>query len=658
MLDTDPAAAARAASAILVGAPAQTEATLLLAAALRRLGDPARAVDVLGAVVAAHPGSPVMELEFGRACAAAGRGGEATAAFRRAVALDAELAEGWRELAAQLFAAGDTAAGDAAYANYERRMPDPPGLNDTLGALAEGRVGAAEVLLRERLARAPGDVLALRLLAQAATHRNDLAEAERLLNECLEIAPGFARARFDLAGVLFSLQQPDKVLALLERLLALDPAHWACRLLKARTLTLVDRSDEAIALLDRAVAEHPEDDGSWLLLGHVRRELGHQAEAIEAYRRALALRPDSGEVYWSLANLKTVPLTAADVEAIRGLLARTTLLDPDRARLEFALGKALEDDAQYAESFAHYARGNALHRATLGYDADAARSAVRRSAALYTTEFYGERRGWGSDRADPIFVVGVPRSGSTLLEQMLASHPQVEGTRELSELSIVITGLAPKLPPGTGPAYPDWVASLRREQVEAAAKEYLERTRVHRPLGRPRFIDKMPANFGHLGLIRLMFPRAAVIDARRHPLDCAFSCYKQLFAYGAAFSYDLAELGGHVRDYTELMAHFDMVLPGYVHRVYYERLVADPEAELTALLGHCGLPFDPACLRFHENRRIVQSVSSEQVRQPLNAEGVGRWRSYEAWLGPLKAALGDLVERYPAAEPGAPRAPH
>ncbi len=656
ILDSDPVAAARRASDIVAADPAHSGAALLLAAALRRLGDPQRAVAVLEATVAAHPGVPVFQLELGRACAAAGRGGAALAAFRSAVALDAELADGWWELAAQLYAAGDAAGGDAAYSNFERRMPDPPGLQDILAALADGRIDTADALLRERLQRTPGEVAALRLRAQVAMRRNDLAAAERLLDECLELAPGFARARYDLACVYFSQQRPQEVLALLERLLALDPAHWACRILKARTLRLVDRMGEAIALLESAVAQHPEDDAAWLLLGHVRREIGDQALAIDAYRRALALRPDSAEVYWSLANLKTVPLEAADVDAMRQLLTRGALSGVDRERLEFALGKALEDERCYAESFAHYARGNALHRATNGYDADAASAAVQRARTLYTPDFFRERDGWGSARPDPIFIVGVPRSGSTLLEQMLASHPRVEGTRELSELSAIVSELCARAEAGAALAHPDLVAGLGRGEIEAAAERYLERTRIHRPLGRPRFIDKMPANFSHVGLIRLMFPNASIVDARRHPLACAFSCYKQLFAFGAAFSYDLTELGRHLSDYAELMAHFDVVLPGYVHRVYYERLVAEPEAQLTALLRHCGLPFDAACLRFHENRRVVQSVSSEQVRRPLYSEGVDQWRHYEPWLGPLKAALGDLVDRYAAvAEPPLPR---
>jgi len=648
-LESDPATAARRASGILLIDPGHTPAKLLLAAACRRLGDTGRALPVIEAVAAENPAVSAIQLELGRAYAAAGRPAQAIAALRRAVALDADLIEAWRELAALLFAAGDEAGGDQAYAHYENRSRDPPGLIDALAALTDERLDVADRLLRARLQEAPRDVVALRLSAEVATRRNDHLEAERRLQECLALAPGYSQARYDLACAYFAQQRPERVLPLIERLLRLEPRHTLVRMLKARTLRLVDRAQESVAILEALLAEQPDNDKAWVLLGHVRRELGEQQGAIDAYRRAIAARPEASEAYFSLANLKTVPLAAADVGAIRTLLARTTLLAVDRVRLEFALGKALEDEGAYAESFEHYARGNRLHRATHPYDADAATVAVRRSQALYTPAFFGARAGWGSERADPVFIVGVPRSGSTLLEQMLASHSMVEGTRELSDLSLVITELMAQAGAREETAYPDFVARLDRDTIAAAAAQYLERTRSHRPLGKPRFIDKMPANVSHLGLIHLMFPKAAIIDARRHPLGCGFSCYKQLFVWGAPYSYDQGELGRYIRDYVELLAHFDAALPGRVHRVHYERLVAAPEAELRALLAYCGLPFEDACLRFHENRRIVQSVSSEQVRRPLYSEGIDQWRHYEPWLGDLKAALGDLVERYPGA---------
>jgi hypothetical protein len=365
------------------------------------------------------------------------------------------------------------------------------------------------------------------------------------------------------------------------------------------------------------------------------------------YQRALAVRPGSGRAYSSLANLKTLRFSDADRAAMQEHLARSAPRGADRIHLEFALGKALEDEGRFAASFEHYSRGNALHRATIAHDPDAATAQVLHAKAIYTASFFTDRSGWGGARADPIFVVGMPRSGSTLLEQMLASHPQVEGTRELTDIPALALELTLRPNENERAGISEAVAALDRNQIEALGARYLSRTQVYRPLGKPRFVDKMLGNFNHIGLIHLMFPRAAIIDARRHPLGCGFSCYKQLFARGVNFSYDLEELGRYYRDYVGLMEHFDAVLPGRVYRAYYERLVDDPEGEVRRLLDHCGLPFDQQCLQFYENPRVVQTISSEQVRRPIYADSVDQWRHYEPWLTPLKAALGDLVERYP-----------
>jgi hypothetical protein len=311
------------------------------------------------------------------------------------------------------------------------------------------------------------------------------------------------------------------------------------------------------------------------------------------------------------------------------------------------MGKALEDEGEFAASFEHYARGNALHRATITHNADAVTADTRRSKSVYTAGFFAERSGWGSGRPDPIFIVGLPRSGSTLLEQILASHSQVEGTRELSDVPALAFELDTDSIAAGRSAYPELLATIRRHEIDALAARYLSRTQSHRPLGKPRFVDKMLGNFCHLGFIHLMFPHAAIIDARRHPLGCGLSCYKQLFTRGIHYSYDLTDLGRFYRDYAELMEHFDAVLPTRVHRVHYEQLVADPQREVRRLLDYCGLPFEQQCLNFHENRRIVQTISSEQVRLPIYTDAVDQWRHYEPWLATLKDALGDLTERYP-----------
>jgi predicted Zn-dependent protease len=651
LLESNPAAAARRARDILASSPGHTEANLLLAAACRKLGDPAAAATVLESLGAAHLDSPLMQFELGRAYAAGGQGAAALTAFRRAVTLDAGLADGWRELAAQLFAAGETQAGDAAYANYSRLSPDPPELSDAIVALADNRLEAAEAILRRRLSQSPYDVVALRMLADVATRREDYAAAERRLTECLGLAPGYAAARFDLARLLYTLQRNSEVLPVVERLLASEPRGIDYLHLKAQALRLIGRTDEAIEIMHQVVADHPDEERAWLLYGHLLREVGQQGRAIGMYRRALAVRPESGRAYWSLANLKTLRFESADLAAMRAELARATVQRTDRSHLEFALGRALEDEGEFAASFEHYARGNALHRATIGHDPDATTADVQRSRLLYTAGFFADRAEWGSARVDPIFIVGLPRCGSTLVEQLLASHSQVEGAGELTDVPAIALELMSRANPAGEPAYPQPVAALDRQETEALAAHYLSSTQGQRALGKPRFVDKMLGNFGHIGLIQLLFPKAAIIDVRRHPLGCGFSCYKQLFVRGMNFSYDFKELGRYYRDYVELMEHFDAVLPGRVHRVYYERLVADPEGELHKLLDYCGLPFEQQCLHFYENPRIVQTISSEQVRRPIYSESVDQWRHYESWLGPLQEALGDLVDRYSASPP-------
>ena len=647
LLDSDPLGAAQRASGILAGSPGHPEANLLFATACSKLGDAAAAAAALESLTNAHRDTPFMQLELGRAYAASGRGAEAVSAFRRAVALDAGLAEGWRELAAMSFGAGDTRAGDAAYAHYSRLTKDPPELSDAIVALADSRLESAEALLLRRLDQAPNDVAALRLLADVATRREDYAEAERRLTRCLELTPGYAAARYDLANLMFTLHRHSEVLLLVERLLASEPRSIDYLSLKAQTLRFVGRNDEAVALMEAAVADHPDEDPAWLLYGHLLREVGRQSQAIDRYRRALAVRPGSGRAYSSLANLKTFRFDAADLAAMQELLAHGGLTSFDRTHLEFALGKALEDEGEFEASFEHYARGNARYRTTTGYDPNAMTAIAQRSMAVFTDRFFAERLGWGSERADPIFIVGLPRSGSTLLEQILASHSLIEGTRELPDIPNIGRELTARPNPAGREGYPEPVAVLERPEADEFAARYLSQTQLHRPLGKPHFVDKMLSNFVHIGLIQLMFPNAAIIDMRRHPLGCGFSCYKQIFARGLGFTYDLSEIGRYYRDYALLMEHFDAVLPGRVHRVHYEQLVGDPEGEIRRVLEYCRLPFEAGCVRFYDNRRVVQTISSEQVRRPIYSDAVDQWRHYEPWLGPLKAALGDLVDRYP-----------
>jgi len=516
-------------------------------------------------------------------------------------------------------------------------------------ALVDDDIPHAEALLRDRLRRSPTDVAAIRMLAEVAARIGRYEDAAHLLERCLELAPGFHAARQNYAMVLHRGNRPQEALAQVERLLAEDPGNPGYRNLRAVVLCRTGDFGEAIELYEDLLAEHPGQARVWLSQGHALKTAGLGERAIAAYRRCIELDPGFGDAWWSLANLKTFRFDDADIAAMRAQLQRADLGDEHRLHLDFALGKALEDRGEYAGSFAHYSRGNALRLARVPYSADTTSERLLRAAEIYTPGFFQARAGYGVAAGDPIFIVGMPRAGSTLVEQILSSHPLVEGTMELPEI-ISLTRALRQQGADDGPArYHEVLAGLDADAVRGLGERYLERTRIQRKSGAPFFIDKMPNNFAHIGLVQLALPNARIIDVRRHPLACGFSLFKQHFARGQDFSYSLEDIGRYYRDYVGLMAHFDRVLPGRIHRVAYEALVDDTEAEVRRLLDYCGLPFEPRCLRFFENDRPVRTASSEQVRQPIYRAGVDHWTHFEPWLGPLKAALGPVLDAWPAA---------
>ena len=640
LLESDPAAAVRAAQELHGKHPEHPAAALLLAEARRRSGDAQAAAAEFGELAAAQPHSAALHLELGRALLAEGKLAESFAALTRALELEPDLAEAWRELSGLHAARGEWRECDVAYARFAALTNQDGRFREAAAAIAQNRLDHAETLLRQELSRHPGDVAALRLLAQVAAKREDFAEGERLFTECLRLAPGCSRARFDLAEMLHTQQKAEPMLPLLERLLALEPGNLAYRALQAGAYSLLGRSEQALSILADLVVEYPENQLVWMYYGHALRSARRTEEAIDAYRRSAQLNPQFGEVWFSLANLKTFRFTSADIDTMRTQLARADIPDEDRWHFEFSLGNALEQAGDFAASFEHYARGNALRRAAVAYDPGRNTRLVARTRALFTREFFASRAGAGCPSREPIFIVGLPRAGSTLLEQILASHSQVEGTRELPDIPAFARELGAW---DAAPVYPESVARLSRAELTALGERYLRQTRPHRLLGRPYFIDKMGDNFLNVGLIQLILPNARIIDARRAPLACCFSNFKQHFISGVWFSYGLEDLGRYYREYVELMAHFDAVLPGRIHRVHYEDVVADLEGEVRRLLDYCGLPFEEQCLRFHETRRVVQTASSEQVRRPLYSDSVDEWREFEPWLGPLKDALGDLA---------------
>ena len=537
---------------------------------------------------------------------------------------------------------------DALYAQHIRASIHDPRLLAAATALCDNNIPHAESLLREHLKQHPTDVAAIRMLAEVAARLRRYVDAENLLARCLELAPEFAAARHNYAMVLHRQYKEAEALIEIDKLLEDEPDHPAYRNLKAVVLGRIGDYKESLELYAAMLAQNPRKANVWMSYGHALKTAGRESEGVHAYRQCIELTPGCGEAYWSLANLKTFRFTSAEVDAMSAQLRCSGLSIEDRFHFHFSLGKALEDAGRYAESFEHYRQGNQLRRSVISYSADVNAAYVRRSKELFSREFFAARTGCGADARDPIFIVGLPRAGSTLLEQILSSHSAVEGTMELPDIAILAAKVGGKNVRGEGVKYPQILESLSAAQCQELGELYLQRTRIQRKTAAPFFIDKMPNNFAHTGFIHSILPNAKIIDARRHPLGCCFSAFKQHFARGQAFTYDLDELGRYYRDYAELMAHFDAVRPGRVHRVFYENMVTDTEAEVHRLLEYCGLPFEEACLRFYQNERAVRTASSQQVRQPIFRDAVEHWRNYEPWLGALKSALGPVLIAYPA----------
>ena len=523
------------------------------------------------------------------------------------------------------------------------------GILTAAAALCENRMEIAEEHLSAHLESYPTDVIALRMLAEVAARRHRYGEAEALLVRCLELMPSYTAARHQHAIVLHLQNKPMDALRAANDLLAMEPRNPAYMNLKAAILARIGELEDSIEIYASVLAEHPAQPKIWLSYGHALKTHGHESGSRVAYRKSIELQPSLGEAYWSLANLKTAPFTISEFHTMRVQLERPDLAADDRLYLHFAMGKALEDKQEYATSFEHFALGNQLRRRQIRYRPDEMTKHVAQIKSLFSEQFFADRKNYGAAAADPIFIVGLPRAGSTLVEQILSSHSQVEGTMELTDIPIIARSL---LDPGMSPkpaSYSAALANLNAKRCCELGELYLARTRIQRKTAAPLFVDKMPNNFAHIDLIQLALPNSKIIDARRHPMACCFSAFKQHFARGQGFTYSLEDIGRYYRDYIELMAFFDQVLPGRIHRVNYEAMIDDSESEIRRLFDYCGLPFEKACLRFYENERAVRSASSQQVRKPIFRESLNHWRHYEPWLSPLKEALGAVLESYPVA---------
>ena len=521
-------------------------------------------------------------------------------------------------------------------------------------ALAQDRLPDAEAALRARLRRDASDVAAIRMLAEVAGRIGRYADAEKLLRRALDLAPAFGAARANLATVLYKQSRFAEAVEVLSGALAFDPDNPALHNLKAAALGRIGGYDEAIALYAELTARFPDHAKLAMSHGHMLKTVGRQEDSIAAYRAAIAADPGLGEVWWSLANLKTIRFDDADRAAMLAALAAIdagdAARDDDRLHLHFALGKAFDDAGDAHAAFDHYAAGNAIRRDQLGYDAGETSALVDRMIATFDADYFAARADAGNPAADPIFILGMPRAGSTLVEQILASHSAIEGTQELPDIPAMALDLG-RAQREHGRQWVEALGELSTAALTALGTEYLARTAVQRKTAKPCYIDKLPNNWLYTAFIRLILPNARIIDARRHPMDCCWSNYRQHFAKGQAFSYGLADMGRYYADYVRLMAHIDAVQPGRVHRVIHEALLDDPEAEVRALLDYLGVPFEAGCMAFHENARAVRTASSEQVRRPINRDGVDQWRPHAAWLGELTAALGPVLDHYPDVPP-------
>jgi len=629
-------------ASILDTAPEHIEALYMKAVCLRYKGSPAESYDVLHQI-------KVVEPEFGRAFQeeghlhlAAGKIPQAINAYRLACDANPALDASWRKLSDLLQASGKQKDATQAQAQADRLTALPRELLAASNFLHEGKLLKAETLCRRFLKANPHHIEAMRLLADVGGRLGSLEDADFLLESALEFDPGNVQVRLDHIAVLRKRQKFEAALQQAKYLLDQDPenpvflSHYAIECLQA------NRLEEALNTFNKVLETLPKDPATLTSKGHVLKTTGRHQEAVESYRSAYSSAPLHADAYHGLANLKTYQFTDTELQSMLAAEGTSELNYSGRIQFCFALGKAFEDRHEYEQSFTYYKRGNDLKLKQCRYSAAQMDEEFAAQIKSCNQQLFAHHDGGGCQSPDPIFIVGLPRAGSTLLEQVLASHSQVDGTLELPN----IIALAHKLRAGqkidAEMGYPRKIQTLTPEELASFGESYLEGTRMHRK-GARFFIDKMPNNFRHIGLIHLILPNAKIIDARRDPMACCFSGFKQLFAEGQEFTYGLEEVGRYYRGYVGLMEHWDKMLPGKILRVQYEDVVADLDTQVRRMLDYCGLPFEKACLEFHKTERSVRTASSEQVRKPIYKSGLAQWRNFERYLGPLKHALGPLA---------------
>jgi tetratricopeptide (TPR) repeat protein len=629
--------------------PRDVNMQALLGALFIKLERPEEAERLLREVIAAAPTFAKPHEDLGYLMLQVKRPAEAIELLERATRLDPSLDRAWFSLGRALAVLGRGKEADTAFEKSFALSPERRLMALAAEHQREGRIEEAERLYRRVLRNNPRNVDALRLLAQIAARTDHADEAETLLERAIELAPDYLLAILDLGRVYKDQDRFAEALERFDRAIALDPGAPQAHYLRAATLARASFTYDAIDAYRRCLALRPTHTGSLIGLGHVLKAVGDYEGSVESYHACIKCAPDSGETHWSLANLKTYRFDDKTVADMEQHAASASGGAQSEVNFLFALGKAYEDRGDFERAWHFYRTGNEKQRALVSYDPVQTEVINDRIQAVYTAEFLGERTGAGLPDPAPIFILGLPRSGSTLLEQILASHSEVEGTSELPYIGRISSSLNRNREHGVN--YPEAMRELTPANLRACGEEYLASAKMHRQNGAARFIDKMPNNFPNVGFMSLILPNARIIDARRHPLDACFSCYRQLFAKGQAFTYDLTEIGEYYLQYQRMMDHWAAVLPGRVLTVQYEEVVSDFDAQARRLLDFCGLPWQDACLKFYESERPIRTPSAEQVRQPIYDRAVGHWRNYERHLGELIDVIAPIRERYRRYEP-------
>ena len=635
-------AALSAGEGLAVTVPENRDVLYMIAVSQRCLKKIPEALATLERLQGLHPNFSRLFQERGHCYVAMRDAARAIDAFLSAVNLNPALPASWRTLQTLYRMTGQAENAEMAAAHVATLAQLPPEIVTATALFSDREFVLAEGIVRAYLLKHGNHVEAMRLLARIGLEQDVLDDAEILLEAVLALAPDYRAARYDYAMALLRRHKHVQCIAELEKLLQLEPSNRVYRTTYATANVGLGDHERALGLYRALVADAPPTAQTCelhLSIAHSLKALGRQQEAIESYRAAAAARPSYGDAYWSLANLKTYRFPDAEISRMRADEAAETTAPFDRYHLRFALGKAFEDRGEFAESYRYYERGNALKKSQSRYRPEPMERNTRLQKEICTREFFAARQGVGCNSPEPIFIVGLPRSGSTLLEQILASHSKVEGTMELADIPRMVLDLQGREPDSDNPRYPRVLKDLTADDFLRLGERYISETRVYRT-GKPHFIDKMPNNFRHLGLIHLGLPNAKIIDARRNAMACCFSNFKQLFAAGQEFTYGLEDIGRYYRTYVELMAHWDSVMPGKVLRVEHEDVVDSLEANVRRILDFCGLEFEPQCVEFYKTERSIRTASSEQVRQPIFKEGIDQWRNFEPWLAPLKEVLG------------------